>query len=109
MLSQKFEIDTDNNSFVNSKSTMGAPAFKETGNANTEYSWEDRNREKIPDTKWVNRMIEFPMLKFQIVFSRSENRADLFIGDRGELKQNISPEELAKKMNNLYNRLDRCV
>ena len=46
------------------------------------------------------------MVKFQIVFSKSENRADLFIGDRGELKQNISPEELAKKMNNLYNRLD---
>jgi hypothetical protein len=32
VLSQKFEIDTDNNSFVNSKSTMGAPLFKETGN-----------------------------------------------------------------------------
>ncbi len=106
VLSQKFEIDTDNNSFVNSKSTMGAPAFKETGNTNAEYSWEDRNREKIPDTKWVNRMIEFPMLKFQIVFSRSENRSDLFIGDRGELKQTITPDELAKKMNHLYNRLD---
>ncbi len=106
VISQKFEIDTDNNSFVNSKSTMGAPAFKETGNTNADYSWEDRDREKIPDTKWVNRMIELPMLKFQIVFSRSENRSDLFIGDRGELKQNISPDELAKKMNNLYNRLD---
>ncbi len=106
VLSQKFEIDTDNNSFVNSKSTMGAPAFKETGNSNAEYSWEDRNREKISDTRWINRLIEFPMLKFQIVFSRSENRSDLFIGDRGELKQNISPEELARKMNNLYNRLD---
>lgn len=106
VISQKFEIDTDNNSFVNSKSTMGAPAFKETGNANADYSWEDRDREKIPDTKWVNRMIELPMLKFQIVFSRSENRSDLFIGDRGELKQSISPDELAKKMNNLYNRLD---
>ena len=106
VVSQKFEIDTDNNSFVNSKSTMGAPAFKETGNANADYSWEDRDREKIPDTKWVNRMIELPMLKFQIVFSRSENRSDLFIGDRGELKQTISPDELAKKMNNLYNRLD---
>ena len=33
VLSQKFEIDTDNNSFVNSKSTMGAPVFKETGNS----------------------------------------------------------------------------
>lgn len=106
VLSQKFEIDTDNNSFVNSKSTMGAPVFKETGNANAEYAWEDRNREKISDTRWVNRLVELPMLKFQIVFSKSENRSDLFIGDRGELKQNISPDELAKKMNNLYNRLD---
>jgi len=106
VLSQKFEIDTDNNSFVNSKSTMGAPAFKETGRADIDYSWEDRNREKLSDTRWVNRLLELPMLKFQIVFSRSENRSDLFIGDRGELKQNISPEELAKKMNNLYNRLD---
>ncbi len=106
VISQKFEIDTDNNSFVNSKSTMGAPAFKETGNSNAEYAWEDRNREKISDTRWVNRLVELPMLKFQIVFSRSENRSDLFIGDRGELKQNITPEELAKKMNNLYNKLD---
>ncbi|MBK8953232.1 MAG: hypothetical protein IPM85_14160 [Chitinophagaceae bacterium] len=106
VLSQKFEIDTDNNSFVNSKSTMGAPVFKETGNSNGEYMWEDSNREKISDTRWVNRLIELPLLKFQIVFSRSENRSDLFIGDRGELKQNITPQELAKKMNNLYNKLD---
>jgi hypothetical protein len=109
VMSQKFEIDTDNNSFVNFKSTMGAPLFKETGNSNSDYSWEDRNRDKISDTRWVNRMIELPMVKFQIVFSRSDNRSDLFIGDRGELKQNISPEELAKKMNNLYNRLDGSV
>lgn len=106
VLSQKFEIDTDNNSFVNSKSTMGAPQFKEAGAANADYTWEDRNRDKLNDTRWVNSYVELPMVKFQIVFSRSENRSDLFIGDKGELKQNISPEELAKKMNNLYNRLD---
>ncbi|MBL0272659.1 MAG: hypothetical protein IPQ06_06195 [Chitinophagaceae bacterium] len=109
VVSQKFEIDTDNNSFVNSKSTMGAPLFKETGSGNADYSWEDRNREKLMDTRWVNSYVELPMVKFQIVFSKSENRADLFIGDRGELKQNITPPELAKKMNNLYNRLDGSV
>ncbi|HEV7782185.1 MAG TPA: hypothetical protein VGO58_13015 [Chitinophagaceae bacterium] len=109
VLSQKFEIDTDNNSFVNSKSTMGAPLFKETSNGNADYTWEDKNRDKITDTRWVNSLVELPMVKFQIVFSKSENRSDLFIGDRGELKQNISPEELAKKMNNLYNRLDGSV
>ena len=106
VLCQKFEIDSDNNSFVNSKSTNGAPLFKETGNSNADYSWEDRNRDKLKDTRWVNSYVELPMVKFQIVFSKTESRADLFIGDRGELKQNISPEELAKKMNNLYNRLD---
>lgn len=106
VIAQKFEIDTDDKSFVNSKSTMGAPAFKETGNGNVDYTWEDRNREKMSDTRWVNSLVELPMIKFQIVFSRAENRSDLFIGDKGELKQNISPEELAKKMNNLYNRLD---
>ncbi len=106
VMSQKFEIDTDNNSFVNSKSTMGAPLFKETGNSSADYTWEDRNREKLSDTRWVNRLVELPMVKFQIVFSKSDNRSDLFIGDRGELKQNISPEELAKKMNNLYDRMD---
>jgi hypothetical protein len=106
VISQKFEIDTDDKSFVNFKSTMGAPLFKETGNSNADYLWEDRNREKISDTRWVNRFVELPMVKFQIVFSRSENRSDLFIGDKGELKQNISPAELAKKMNILYNKLD---
>lgn len=106
VLSQKFEIDTDNNSFVNSKSTMGAPEFKETGNSGSDYFWEDRNREKLKDTRWVNSLVELPMVKFQIVFSRQDNRSDLFIGDKGELKQNISPQELAKKMNNLYNKLD---
>ncbi len=106
VLAQKFEIDTDDKSFVNFKSTMGAPLFKETGNSNADYSWEDRNREKITDTRWVNSLLELPMVKFQIVFSKVENRADLFIGDKGELKQNISPEELAKKMNILYNKLD---
>lgn len=106
VMSQKFEIDTDDKSFVNSKSTMGAPEFKETSNGNTDYTWEDRNREKLSDTRWVNSFVELPMVKFQIVFSRVENKSDLFIGDKGELKQNISPDELARKMNLQYSRLD---
>ncbi len=109
VMAQKFEINTDDKSFVNSKSTMGAPDFKEEGKGKADYTWEDRNREKISDTRWVNSMVELPMVKFQIVFSRQENRSDLFIGDRRELKQNIKPQELAEKMNNLYNKLDGSV
>ena len=97
VLSQKFEIDTDDNSFVNSKAINGAPEFKETLNSNADYTWEDRNRERVTDSHWVNNYVDLPLVKFQIVFSRKENRPDLFIGDRGELKRSISPEELAKK------------
>lgn len=106
ILSQKFEIDTDNNSFVNSKSINGAPEFKETGNATAEYTWEDRSRERLTDNRWVNMYVDLPLVKFQIVFSRQENRGDLFIGDRGELKRSLTPDELAKKINTLYKQLD---
>ena len=106
VVSQKFIIDTDANSFVNSKATMGAPDFRETGNPEADYSWEDRNREKIRDSRWVNSLIDLPVVKFQIVFSRTENREDLFIGERGALKQALPPAELANKMNRLYERLD---
>ncbi len=74
VISQKFEIDTDNNSFVNSKSTMGAPAFKESGNSNAEYTWEDRNREKMSDTRWVNRLIEFPIAQIPDCFFKKRKQ-----------------------------------
>ena len=106
VLSQKFEIDTDDNSFVNSKAINGAPEFKETPNSSADYTWEDRNRERVTDVRWVNNYVDLPLVKFQIVFSRKENRSDLFIGDRGELKRSISPEELAKKTNSIYDKID---
>jgi hypothetical protein len=105
VLVQKFSIETDDKSFVSSKSLNGAPEFKESGNGNILYTWEDRNRDKMSDTRWVNHFAQVPFIKFQIVFSRQENRSDLFIGDKGELKRNLSPEELAKKVNSMHSRM----
>ncbi len=106
VLSQKFSIETDDKSFVSSKSLNGAPEFKESGSGTILYTWEDRNRDKITDTRWINHMVQLPFLKFQIIFSRQENRSDLFIGDKGELKRNISPEEMAIKINSMYNKMN---
>jgi len=106
VVSQKFSIETDDKSFVSSKSLNGAPEFKETGSGTILYTWEDRNRDKITDTRWINHMAQLPFLKFQIIFSRQENRSDLFIGDKGELKKNISPEEMAVKINSMYNKMN---
>jgi hypothetical protein len=107
VMSQKFEIDTDDKSFVNSKAINGAPEFKDnTDGRKADYTWEDRNRERLNDTRWVNNFVDLPLVKFQIVFSKQENRGDLFIGDKGEMKRSLTPDELAKKVNSYYNKLD---
>ncbi len=107
VVSQKFEINTDEKSYVNSKSINGAPEFKEgsSGGYKT-FTWEDRDREKIKDTRWVNEYMVLPMTKFQIIYSKNNNPEDLFISDRGELKKSITPEELAKKVNGIYEKMD---
>lgn len=107
VVSQKFEIYTDDKSYVNSKSINGAPDFVEgsSGGYRT-FTWEDRDREKLKDTRWVNEYLLLPMTKFQIIYSKNNNAEDLFISDRGELKKSITPEELARKVNRIYEKMD---
>ena len=107
VVSQKLEINTDDKSYVNSKSINGAPDFVEgsSGGFKT-FTWEDKDREKLKDTRWVNEYLLLPMTKFQIIYSKNNNAEDLFIGDRGELKKSITPDELAKKVNRIYEKMD---
>ncbi len=107
VINQQFEINTDEKSYVNSKSLNGAPEFRETKtNGYNVFLWEDKDREKIKDTRWVNEYMVLPMLKFQIIYSKNNDAEDLFISDRGELKKSITPEELARKVNRIYEKMD---
>jgi len=104
---QKFEISTDEKSYVNSKSMNGAPDFKESSAGGYKvFTWEDRDREKAEGTRWINQYRVLPLVKFQIIYSRNNDAEDLFISNRGELKQSITPEELAKKVNRIYEKMD---
>jgi len=107
VVSQKIEINTDDKSYVNSKSINGSPDFVESSSGGYKtFTWEDKDREKLKDTRWVNEYLLLPMTKFQIIYSKNNNAEDLFIGDRGELKKSITPEELAKKVNRIYEKMD---
>ena len=107
VMSQKFEIDTDDKSYVNSKSINGAPEFIESSSGGYKiFTWEDKDREKLKDTRWVNEYLLLPVTKFQIIYSKNSDAGDLFISDRGELKKSITPEELAKKVNRIYEKMD---
>jgi hypothetical protein len=107
VMNQQFEINTDEKSYVNSKSINGAPEFRESSAGGYKvFTWEDRDREKIKDTRWVNEYMALAMTKFQIIYSKNNNAEDLFISDRGELKQSITADELAKKVNRIYEKMD---
>lgn len=107
VMSQKFMISTDEKSYVNSKSLNGAPEFTESlANGFRNFSWEDRDREKVKDTRWVNEYLVLPTVKFQIIYSKKDNAEELFISNRGELKTAITPEELARKVNRIYEKMD---
>jgi len=107
VVNQKIEINTDDKSYVNSKSINGSPDFVESSSGGYKtFTWEDKDREKLKDTRWVNEYLLLPMTKFQIIYSKNNNAEDLFIGDRGELKKSITPDELAKKVNRIYEKMD---
>jgi hypothetical protein len=105
--SQKLRIETDEKSYVNSKAMNGAPEFIESQNGGIRvFVWQDADREQVKDTRWVNEYKVLPMLKFQIIYSKSDKAEDLFISDRGELKKAIKPDELAQKVNRIYEKMD---
>jgi hypothetical protein len=108
VMKQKFVITTDDKTFLNYKSLNGAPEFKEIPGSNDvfTYTWEDSDREKIKDSRFVNEYLVLPMMKFQVVFA-SRKAKDVFVGDKEALKTSISEEELGKKAAYLINQLDR--
>lgn len=107
VMSQQFEINVDEKSYVNSKALNGAPDFTEGSAAGYKtFSWKDSDREKIKDTRWVNEYMTLPMVKFQVIYSKTSDAGDLFISDRGELKKSVTPEELAKRVNKIYQKMD---
>lgn len=103
VIRQKFEIKLDKTTFLNSRSVNGAPEFKEsTSGEYNMYVWEDQNREKIKNQYFLNEYLQLPMIKFQIVYSNTENAKNLFIGNRGELKTKLTEEELTKKASVMF-------
>lgn len=107
VMNQQFEINVDEKSYVNSKALNGAPDFTEGSSAGYKsFTWKDSDREKIKDTRWVNEYMALPMVKFQVIYSKTNDAGDLFISDRGELKKSVTPEELAKKVNRIYQKMD---
>lgn len=100
ILFNQISIETDDKSFFKSMSANGAPDFKkETSNDNDFYRFvfTDRDRETEKDVNFINRLQAFPVVKFQVIYANKATEKGALIGQKGEIKNGFSKEELCKK------------
>ncbi|HEY0059066.1 MAG TPA: DUF3857 domain-containing protein [Flavisolibacter sp.] len=93
-------IETDDKSFFKSLSLNGAPKFTKqaaTDKGFYRYVFVDKNRETEKDVNFISPLLQYPVVKFQMIYSNSEDVKGALIGDKGELKTGFSRDELAQK------------
>jgi len=96
---QVIEVTTeDDKYYIAYKSLKGAPDFMQTTSGGKKvYRWEDDNREKITDTRYVNELKELPSIKFQVIYAKNSNRDFIWFKDEADMKKDITADELAEK------------
>lgn len=91
-------IETDDKSFFKSLSLNGAPKFVKQNTADREffrYVLIDKDRDTEKDVNFVSPLLQFPVVKFQVIYSNNDQVKGALIGEKGELKSEFSREELA--------------
>ncbi|GAO44590.1 DUF3857 domain-containing protein [Flavihumibacter petaseus] len=96
---QIIEVKTqDENYHIGYKSLKGAPDFQPQGAENNKvYRWDDRDRDKLVDTRYLNEKIELPSIKFQVIYTRNSSKNFIWFADENAMKQDITPAELSEK------------
>jgi Domain of Unknown Function with PDB structure (DUF3857) len=100
VVSNEITIETDDKSFFKSLSLNGAPEFKRENSAENgffRYVFVDKNRETEKDVNFVSPLLQYPLVKFQVIYSNNDQAKGALIGEKGELKSEFTKEELAKK------------
>lgn len=93
-------IETDEKTFFKSLSLNGAPEFKKESTedkAFSRYVFVDKDRATEKDVNFVKEFLVYPLMKFQVIYSNSNQIKGALIGQQGELKKGFSKEDLALK------------
>jgi len=91
-------ITKDDKYYIGYKNLKGAAAFTQSNNKGDKvYRWEDNDRDKMPDTRFVNEFKEMPSIKFQVVYARNNSKSFVWFKDENDMKREMSNEELAGK------------
>lgn len=101
-------IETDDKTFFKFLSLNGAPRFTKEATKDPEffrYVFVDRNRETEKDVNFVSPFLQYPFLKFQVIYSNTDQVKGALIGQKGELKSEFGRDELARKAWEDYERV----
>lgn len=99
VVKQVLEVVTeDDRYYVSYKSQKGAPDFiQTTAKGNKVYRWTDNNREALTRGRFVNRLLQLPSVKFQVVYARNNSKNLVWFKDNEDPKSNITLEQLSEK------------
>ncbi len=93
-------METDDKSFFKSLSVNGAPDFKKEPASDPDffkYVFTDADRGVEKDVNFINTYQVYPLTKFQVIYANNEKVRGALIGQKGEIKNSFTKEELAKK------------
>jgi hypothetical protein len=100
IMHNEIDIETDDKSFFKYLSVNGAPEFHKENTTESgfyRYVFVDKNRETEKDVNFVSPLLKYPLVKFQVIYSNNDQAKGALIGEKGELKNEFSREELARK------------
>ncbi len=106
----EISIDTDEKTFFKSLSRNGAPEFKKENSSEPgffRYVFVDRDRAIDKDVNFINPLLAYPVVKFQVIYANSDKIKGALIGLKGELKAGFTKEQLAKTAWDDYVNVDK--
>ncbi len=109
---RKISIEVENDFYLNMETYNGAPKIQEVPTdrrATKKYILEATDLEKRDFPRWFYPLVEFPALKFQVVFALNGRSAEAFLGDYAVRKTGVSEEEILEYYGerfDTYNRKD---
>jgi hypothetical protein len=80
------------------KNLQGAPEFKLVNSREGQvYRWEDNGRDKWTDVRYVNRNLQMPSVKFQVIYAKKSNDEFMFVNSQKDSKADLTDEQFSQK------------
>jgi hypothetical protein len=99
VLFNEIAIETDEKAFFKSLSLNGAPGFKKENGTEGffRFVFTDKDRDTEKDVNFISPFLQYPLVKFQVIYSNRDDVKGALVGVKGEVKTGFTKDELARK------------